>query len=101
MLAPLLALIIVMAGFLVMFGAGATARRLLVGVMLVALFVPCVEATLCRTKLSLPQGSAVFLLVPLVVVVGVAAVRFINHRRALQHWLGEGHTSLKKRVEHL
>src|SRR2546430_587252 len=101
MLATVLTLSIVIAGYLVMFGATKAAWRLLFVVVLVALLLPCITATVSTAQFSLPQGGGVVLVLVGVLLVGVALVRFINHRRALKHWLGDEHTSLKKRVERL
>jgi uncharacterized membrane protein YccC len=100
-LGGLLAIALVLAGLLVMFGATTWAKQIVVGVVLCAVFMPALCGVLA--PLLAPNTIVTGVVVGAAVValsVGIAGFRrYLSHRRALHRWWGATPQSLKQRVE--
>jgi amino acid permease len=88
------------AALLYMVGITDLAKRIIVTVLLLAFFAPCLMQLL-RAAGREVDGRLVGV-IALVVFVALAIagwIRFVNHRRALHRWWREPPSSLKQRLE--
>lgn len=98
-----LVILVCLAAFAAMFGASKLAGRLVgwvVGLALVASVLSAFWSVVAGLLGQfLPQGPGGIGAVIVLALIGVAVVRFVNHRRRLEKWLGTRPTSQKRRVE--
>lgn len=101
MLGGLLAIALVLAGLLVMFGATTWAKQIVVGVVLCAVCLPALCGVFA--PLLTPNALVVGGVVAAAVAAGAVGItgfrRYLNHRREVHRWWGRAPQSLKQRVE--
>lgn len=101
MLGGLLAIALVLAGLLVMFGATTWAKQIVVGVVLCAVCLPALCGVFA--PLLTPNALVIGGVVAAAVAAGAVGItgfcRYLSHRRELNHVWGAHPQSLKQRVE--